>query len=202
MLVKSTVKLFVCFIFIFEWGSFALSQSSPLDIWTDAVLGRIRDQKTLNVQITPHIGYSEVFYDSEAGEANWADSGPPYALHKGDTIRIHAYIATPLIGGPYPAIVIGHGHGGRGSPELAQAVAAFGYVALSIDGPRAGQSMGGPEDTEQAWISVEEAVNQPAPQYSYLYHYAYAGMRGLTRSSPGPRPLILTLFESMPLGWG
>jgi dienelactone hydrolase len=38
-----------------------------------------------------------------------------------------------------------------------------------------GQSTGGPEDTEQAWISVEPSAN-----YSYLYHYAYAGMRGLT----------------------
>jgi dienelactone hydrolase len=195
MVIKSIVKLLVCFVFVFESGVNALAQSSPLDIWTDAVIERIRDQNTLNVQIAPRIGYSEVFYDSEVGEASWADSGPPYALHQGDTIRIHAYIATPLIGGPYPAIVIGHGHGGRGSPELAEAVAAFGYVALSIDGPRAGQSTGGPEDSEQAWISVEDAVNQPSPQYSYLYHYAYAGRRGLTLleylsglRSPYPNP--------------
>lgn len=52
MLVKSTVKLLVCLIFIFESGGYSLAQPSPLDIWTDAVLGRIRDQKTLNVQIT------------------------------------------------------------------------------------------------------------------------------------------------------
>jgi hypothetical protein len=54
------------------------------------------------------------------------------------------------------------------------ALAAMGYVALSIDGPGQGQSTG-PADTEQAWISVE-----PSADYSYLYHYAYAGMRALT----------------------
>jgi cephalosporin-C deacetylase-like acetyl esterase len=101
-------------------------------------------------------------------------------VHTGDTIRIHGYVATPASGGPYPALVIGHGHGGSGSPELAIALAALGYAALSIDGPRAGLSTGGPEDTEQAWISVEEAMNVPSPEVGYLYHYAYAGMRALT----------------------
>jgi hypothetical protein len=76
--------------------------------------------------------------------------------------------------------VIGHGHGGRGSPELAVALAALGYVTLSIDGPRAGGSTGGPQDTEQAWTSVEERRNFASPEVGYLYHYAYAGMRGLT----------------------
>ena len=58
-------------------------------------------------------------------------------------------------------------------------LAAFGYVALSIDGPGQGLSTG-PPDTEQGWISVEETMNVPAPYVSYQYHYAYAGMRGLT----------------------
>jgi hypothetical protein len=63
---------------------------------------------------------------------------------------------------------------------LAQAVAALGYVVLSIDGPRAGLSTGGPQDTEQTCISVEEVMNVPSPAVSYLYHYVYAGMRALT----------------------
>src|SRR2546430_10484314 len=50
-------------------------------------------------------------------------------------IRIHGYLASPLFGGPYPAIVIGHGHHGHGNPNEAMLLAAFGYVALSIDGP-------------------------------------------------------------------
>src|SRR5439155_21122279 len=133
-------------------GGISFAQSAPLDLWTDEVMARIRDQGTLNVQVIARAGYFEVFYNSEVGEANWADSGEPYAVHHGDTIRIHGYLATPLFGGPYPGIVIGHGHHGHGSPELAMQVAAFGYAALSIDGPRAGQSTGGPQDTEQAWI--------------------------------------------------
>jgi cephalosporin-C deacetylase-like acetyl esterase len=159
----------------------AFADSPPLDLWTPEVLQRIRDRTTLNWQIVPQLGYFDVFFDSEIGGAKWADSGPPYAVHTGDTIRIHGYLATPLIlKDPYPAIVIGHGHGGNGSAELAQAVAALGYVALSIDGPRAGLSTGGPQDTAQAWISVEEVMNVPSPAVSYLYHYVYAGMRALT----------------------
>ena len=158
----------------------SIAQTAPLDLWTPEVMAKIRDPRTLDVKIIPRLGYFEVFYNSEVGDAVWADSGPPYAVHRGDTIRIHGYLATPLIGGPYPGIVIGHGHHGRGSPELAVLLAAFGYVALSIDGPQAGQSTGGPADTEQAWISVEEVMNIASPAVSYLYHYAYAGMRGLT----------------------
>jgi hypothetical protein len=158
----------------------ASAYSPPLDLWTPEVLQRIHDRTTLNLRISPQLGYFDVFFDAEIGEAKWADSEPPYAIHTGDTIRIHGYLATPAIGGPYPAIVIGHGHRGHGSAELAQAVAALGYVVLSIDGPRAGLSTGGPQDTEQAWISVEEVINVPSPAVSYLYHYVYAGMRALT----------------------
>ncbi len=161
-------------------ASLAWGQSPPLDIWTPEVMQRIKDTSTLNLRLVPRIGYFEVFFDSEIGDAKWADSAPPYEVHTGDTIRIHGYLATPLIGGPYPGVVVGHGHGGHGSPELAIALSAFGYVAVSIDGPMAGQSTGGPRDTEQAWISVEEEINQPSPEVSYLYHYAYAGMRALT----------------------
>jgi hypothetical protein len=158
----------------------APAYSLALDLWTPAVLEKIRDRTTLNPQLILRPGYVEVFFDSEIGEATWADSEPPYEIHTGDTIRIHGYLAAPVIGGPYPGIVIGHGHGGHGSAELAIAVAAFGYVALSIDGPRAGLSTGGPQDTAQAWISVEKVMNEPSPAVSYLYHYAYAGMRALT----------------------
>jgi cephalosporin-C deacetylase-like acetyl esterase len=155
----------------------ALAQA-PSDLWTSE-LQKIKDPSTLNLRLIAHLGYFEVFFDSEVNNANWfTDSGFPDFLQTGmttgGTIRIHGYLATPLFGGPYPAVVIGHGHRGQGSPELAMAVAAMGYVALSIDGPGQGQSTG-PPDSEQAWISVE-----PSPNYSYLYHYAYAGMRGLT----------------------
>jgi len=155
-------------------------RTPPLDLWKPDVLHKIRNTHTLNAQVIPRTGYAEVFFDSEIGDAKWGDSEPPYAVHTGDTIRIHGYLATPGTAGPYPALVVGHGHGGSGSADLARTLAAFGYVVLSIDGPRAGQSTGGPEDTEQAWISVEEVMNRPSPEVGFLYHYAYAGMRGLT----------------------
>ena len=145
------------------------------DLWSPQVLARIRDQSTLAPVVVPQATISDVFFDSEIGDANWGDSAAPYGLHTGDTIRIHGYLAAPRTGGPYPAIVVGHGHGGNADADLARVIAAFGYVVLSISGPRAGLSTGGPEDTDQAWITVE-----PAPSYSYLYHYIYAGMRALT----------------------
>ncbi len=124
--------------------------------------------------ISQHLGYADIFFTSNPS-ADWFDAAPPYAEHQGGKIRIHAILASPLVGGPYPAIVIGHGHHGHADGNLALLVASLGYVALAIDGPEAGQSTGGPEDENQAWISVDKG-----PQYSYLYHYAYAGMRALT----------------------
>jgi cephalosporin-C deacetylase-like acetyl esterase len=153
--------------------------SGPFDLWTPERLARIRDRATLNPHVAARLGYFDVYYDSEIGDAEWGDAGPPYAVHTGQSVRIHGYLAAPPFGGPYPAIVIGHGHRGSGSRDLAIALAALGYVALAIDGPGQGASTG-PPDSEQAWISVEELVNEPSPETSYLYHYAYAGMRGLT----------------------
>jgi dienelactone hydrolase len=155
-------------------------QNAPHDLWTPEVLQKIRDPHTLNLSIVPRSGYAEISFDSEIGDARWADSVRPYRVHKGGTIRIHGYLATPSSGGPYPALVVGHGHGGHGDADTARVISAFGYAAFSISGPNAGLSTGGPRDTEQAWISVEERRNIPSPDVSYLYHYAYAGMRALT----------------------
>ncbi len=146
----------------------------PYDLWTDDVLAAIRNRDTLEVEIVPHLGYSDVFFTSNPS-AGWYDSSPPYAAHTGGKIRIHAFMAAPPFGGPYPALVIGHGHGGHADSTLVMGVAALGYVGFYIDGPQAGQSTGGPHDDNQAWISVDSG-----PQYGYLYHYAYAGMRALT----------------------
>jgi cephalosporin-C deacetylase-like acetyl esterase len=154
------------------------AQSPPLDLWSPDTQLRIRDRSTLNHSITARTGYFEVYFDSN-NNATWADGAPPYAIHTRGNIRIHGYLASPMVGGPYPAIVIGHGHHGHGSPEEAMLLAAFGYVALSIDGPGQGLSTG-PPDMEQGWISVERIMNVPAPYVSYQYHYAYAGMRALT----------------------
>jgi dienelactone hydrolase len=153
---------------------FSQTAIPPYDMWTDEVQAAIRDRSTLDLEIIPHASYSDVFFTSNPS-GDWYDSVPPYTEHKGEKIRIHAFLASPLVGGPYPALVLGHGHGGHADSTLTQWVALLGYVAFYIDGPQAGQSTGGPHDDNQAWISVDSG-----PQYSYLYHYAYAGMRALT----------------------
>jgi cephalosporin-C deacetylase-like acetyl esterase len=152
----------------------AADKVPPSDLWNGQVLTAIRDRSTLEVELAEHAGYADVFYTSNSS-AGWFDSEPPYARHINGKIRIHGFLAAPASGGPYPALVIGHGHGGQADLNLALQVAGLGYIALAIDGPQAGQSTGGPKDENQAWISVDDG-----PGYSYLYHYAYAGMRGLT----------------------
>lgn len=162
-------------------GTLAQAEPAPLNrLWTPERLQKIRDRSTLNLEVIPRTGYYEVFFDSEIGDAKWADSDPPYAVHTNGTIRIHGYLAVPAGLAPRPALVVGHGHGGHGDPDFPRALAGLGYGAFSIDGPRAGLSTGGPEDTEQAWISVEEQPNVASPEVGFLYHWAYAGMRALT----------------------
>ena len=94
----------------------AVLAAPPLDLWPAEVMAKIRDRATLNHELAVHAGYFDVYYDSEVGDAKWADGSPPYAIHAGGTIRIHGFLVSPLVGGPYPAIVVGHGHGGHGSP--------------------------------------------------------------------------------------
>lgn len=177
---KTTFRAAAALLFVLCAASSLLARGAPLDLWTPEVMQKIRDPRTLNLQVIPQAGYVEISFDSEIGDAKWGESDPPYTVHTGDTIRIHGYLAVPDSGGPYPALVIGHGHGGHGDSDTARIVSAFGYAAFSISGPNAGLSVGGPSDTEQGWISVEEVQNVPSPEVSYLYHYAYAGMRALT----------------------
>src|SRR5438093_10518386 len=158
------------------WAATARAQKKvpPYDLWNDQVLAAIRDRSTLEESVVAHLGYFDVFYTSNPA-AYWYEAEPPYGEHRGEKIRIHGFLASPLAGGPYPALVLGHGHGGKADRDLTLLIASFGYVVLFIDGPQAGQSTGGPEDKNQAWISVDSG-----PQYGYLYHYAYACMRALT----------------------
>lgn len=146
----------------------------PLDLWTPQVIAQIHDRATLNYELITRSGYADIYYTSNPS-ASWFDAGAPYAAHKGTTIRIHGFLALPSSAGPFPGLVIGHGHGQQADLNLALQLASYGYAVLAIDAPMAGQSTGGPSDTGQAWISVDEG-----PEYAYLYHYAWAGMRALT----------------------
>jgi hypothetical protein len=131
---KISILCLLLFVLLSSPSGRTFAQSAPLDLWPSDTQLRIRDKSTLNYSIAARAGYFEVYFDSN-NNATWADAGPPYAIHTGGHIRIHGYLASPMVGGPYPAIVIGHGHHGHGSPEEAMLMAAFGYVALSIDGP-------------------------------------------------------------------
>ncbi len=159
-------------------SAFAQRKIPPYDLWNSQVLADIRNQTTLEPQISSLSNILVKSYDvyfTSNRSASFFDATPPYAEHVGETITIHAYLAVPYTAGPHPALVIGHGHGGQADLNLAQLVALYGYVAIAIDGPQAGKSTGGPKDDNQAWISVDKG-----PEYGYLYHYAYAGMRALT----------------------
>jgi hypothetical protein len=133
----------------------AADKIPPYDLWNAQVLSAIRDRTTLEIDVAQRAGYGDVFFTSNPS-AGWFDSEAPYAKHVGGKIRIHGFLAAPMSGGPYPALVIGHGHGGQADLNLALQVASLGYVALAIDGPQAGQSTGGPRDDNQAWISVDD----------------------------------------------
>jgi dienelactone hydrolase len=150
------------------------SKVPPWDLWTDQVISQIRDRSTLELTVSVQTDHADVFFTSNPA-ASWFDATPPYAEHQNGKIIIHGILVYPPLGPPLPALVIGHGHGGHADLLAAQAVAALGYVAFYIDGPQAGLSTGGPHDLDQAWISVDKG-----PQYGFLYHYSYAGMRALT----------------------
>src|SRR5262245_48285355 len=77
----------------------AAQAAPPLDLWPAEVIAKIRDPATLNHELAVRSGYFEVYYDSEIGDAKWADGTPPYAIHTGGTIRIHGFLASPLVGG-------------------------------------------------------------------------------------------------------
>lgn len=100
---------------------------------------------------------------------------------RGKEIRIAAHVAMPAGEAKLPALIIGHGHGGAGSMDMARGYAAAHHlIAVSIDGPGQGDSSG-PRDCMGNWLDV---LNDPRD--SYLYHYAVAGMRAVTYVSRLP----------------
>lgn len=156
----------------------AQSKIPPYDLWNSQVLADIKNQSSLQIDLrSSTLPLLDDVYFVSNPSASYFDDTFPYQEQTGQKITIHAYLAVPPLGaGPFPALVVGHGHGGQADPNLAALIATlYGYVVLAIDGPQAGKSTGGPHDSNQAWISVDNGPNR-----GYLYHYAYAGMRALT----------------------
>ncbi len=174
MPVRKTFLYFTLLALAFATQAAAQKRIPPADLWTDDVLTAIKDKTTLDHSLDSQFGYSEIVFTSNAA-AKYTDAKEPYAEHTDEKIKIHGYLVYPTNPGPLPAIVLMHGRGGKADLSLAQSLSSIGMVVFAIDGPQAGRSIGGPTDVIQSWITVE-----PGADYSYLYHYAYAGMRALT----------------------
>jgi len=112
-------------------------------------------------------------------------------LFRGQEVRIRGHLFLPPQTARLPGLLIGHGHGGCGSIELARDFAKMcSCVSLSIDAPGDGASTG-PKDTMANWANPSDD-----PRDSYLYHLTHAAMRGVTllRSLPqcNPKRIAIT----------
>ncbi len=107
----------------------------------------------------------------------------------GKPTRVFAYYARPSEGaGPFPAMLLVHGGGGRAFREWADHWAARGYVALAMDlaghGPAGRLPDGGPEQDDDT--KFREFSQSEAPQM-WTYHAVAAVLRGHSwlASQPG-----------------
>lgn len=92
--------------------------------------------------------------------ADWGDTrdgvrevyytGPQY---QGNPTRVFAYYAKPEGNGPFPAVLLVHGGGGKAFPDWARHWAKRGYCALAMDlagnGPKGRLKDGGPDQTDE-----------------------------------------------------
>lgn len=103
--------------------------------------------------------------------------GEPFAGHP---TRVFAYYAQPAAGrGPFPAMVLVHGGGGRAFPDWATHWAERGYAALAMDtagcGPNGRLADGGPDqsdDTKFLDFTPDEVRDR------WTYHAIAAVIRG------------------------
>ena len=105
--------------------------------------------------------------------------GEPY---RGKATRVFAYLGRPAGGnGPFPAMVLVHGGGGKAFRDWAEHWASRGYVALAMDtagcGPNGPLPDGGPgqdDDTKFRDFTDEEAGNM------WTYHAVSTVIRGVS----------------------
>ena len=95
----------VCLLSCMSVGALARQKVPPYDLWSDEVLARVRDHSALELKVDPNaspyfgtVSY-DVFFTSNAS-ADFFDAQPPYGIHVGEKIRIHAFLATPALGDP------------------------------------------------------------------------------------------------------
>jgi dienelactone hydrolase len=110
--------------------------------------------------------------------------GEPF---KGKPTRVFAYYAKPEGNGPYPAVVLVHGGGGKAFREWAEHWAARGYCALAMDlagnGPMGRLPDGGPDQSDTSKFGEFDAATA---KDMWTYHAVSAVIRGhnLVRSFP------------------
>ena len=107
---------------------------------------------------------------------------------KGKPTRVFAYYARPAKGeGPFPAVLLVHGGGGKAFQAWAEHWAARGYCALAMDlaghGPAGKLADGGPDQSDDAKF---RDFDEKSARDMWTYHAIAAVIRGhnLLRSLP------------------
>ena len=134
-----------------------------------------------------HIGPWNMAALKQAPAAEWGGrtglvqevfyQGEPY---RGKATRVFAYLGRPATGkGPFPAMVLVHGGGGKAFREWAELWARRGYVALAMDtsgcGPNGPLPDGGPDQSDTTKFrdfTDDEATDM------WTYHAVSAVIRG------------------------
>ncbi len=103
--------------------------------------------------------------------------GEPY---HGKPTRVFAYISRPITGkGPFPAMVLVHGGGGKAFREWAEHWAKRGYVAIAMDtagcGPNGRLPDGGPDQNDSGKFGD---FNEGNERDMWTYHAVAAVIRG------------------------
>lgn len=103
-------------------------------------------------------------------------SGEPYA---GKSTRLFAYYAKPEGDGPFPAMLLVHGGGGKAFSQWAEHWAARGYCALAMDlagnGPKGRLPDGGPDQSDD--IKFRD-FGENTVRDMWSYHAIAAVIRG------------------------
>ncbi|QJW97101.1 alpha/beta hydrolase family protein [Frigoriglobus tundricola] len=99
---------------------------------------------------------------------------------KGKATRVFAYYARPATGaGPFPAVLLVHGGGGKAFPAWAEHWAARGYCALAMDlsgnGPNGPLADGGPDQSDDTKF---RDFDDKTVRDMWTYHAVAAVLRG------------------------
>jgi dienelactone hydrolase len=105
-------------------------------------------------------------------------SGEPF---QGKPTRVFAYYAKPAGDGPFPAVVLVHGGGGKAFRDWAEHWSARGYCALAMDlagnGPKGRFADGGPDQSDD---SKFREFDDESVRDVWTYHAVAAVIRGHT----------------------